>query len=101
MKKGANVKITKLCACSDAKCPTPDMQDYVPGQVNPDEVSLPADYTVKGYLVENIQQGHRVMIDRYERNGVKVGGIMVTSPVKVIRNSTFETDNSIYIVELL
>lgn len=100
MKTNTHIKITKVCSSKNPLFPTPDMKDYEAGQDN-GLVSLPADYTVKGFLRNDIEIGKPVTVLRYERNGVPVTGLLETTNIKAIRGRTLETENSVYIIEEL
>lgn len=98
------VKVTKVSEVEHAKHPTPNMSDYEPGEPNYG-VSLPSDYTVTGWLHNDVEVGKRVIIRRDTRNGLKISGVMNTSPVTKIELSdegmVFHTLNSIYRLEWL
>lgn len=67
--------------------------------------SPPIDYWVIGKLIEPIEIGKGVMVDRTNRNGVEVRGVMMTSVVKKIdkeEGATYiTTANSLYKLEEL
>lgn len=64
-------------------------------------------YFVKGhYLSDSLKVGNPFSIIRYNRNGVKVFGAMVTTPVTKITETTkdkvtFETENSVFTLKNL
>jgi hypothetical protein len=59
-------------------------------------------YYVLGYYIEEPVVGQPFRMVRYESNGVKAFGIMTTSPVVEIKDSSFKTANSIYqLIKLL
>lgn len=95
MKKGDHIQIRKLSPIPDAKVSSGDPKFYQYGSFNPD-VSLPDDYVVKGYFATDVEVGEPVRINRYERNGEKVTGIMVTSPVTGLLANRIYTENSVY-----
>lgn len=100
MKSKDYIKITKLKPSRNPIAPTPNKKDYVPGEDN-GFVSLPVDYTAEGYLLEDVQIGKPVLIERHKRNGVESLGFMNTSRIKKITGNKLETENSIYLIEKL
>lgn len=98
MKKGNYIRITKLKSVPNPIAPTPNKKDFVAGQDN-GFVSLPVDYTVEGYLLEDIKVGKSILIDRRKRNDVEISGFMNTSHVKKITKTGVETENSVYLIE--
>lgn len=100
MKEKDYIKITKLKACKNPKVETPDKKDYIPGQDN-GNVSLPAEYTVEGYLLNDVKIGQIIMIDRVKRNDIETPGLMNTSKITKINGNRIETQNSIYKIEKL
>lgn len=99
------VKITKIKAHEDAEYRTPDWNEYEVGEINKD-VSLPVDYYLEGYLLEEIKIGNPVLVERISRNGEKIGGFFSTSFVREISHQEnknqeggywfFKTLNSVY-----
>lgn len=99
------VKITKIKICEDAEYRTPDWDEYELGKIN-GNMSLPVDYYLEGYLLEEIKVGKPVLVERISRNGEKIGGFFSTSFVREIsyqenKNQEggcwfFKTLNSIY-----
>lgn len=65
--------------------------------------SPPVDYWVIGELMGSIEVGKAIMIDRHNRNGVEVRGVMYTSVVEKIENDGdvkyITTANSLYKLE--
>jgi hypothetical protein len=95
MKKGPYVRIEKISASEDPKCPTPSALEYDTLK----EVallSLPAEYWIEGYLIKEPEVNSPVIVQREVRNGVKVQGIFQTSLVTEITENGFKTLNSIY-----
>ena len=97
---GDYIKITKLSPCDGAVYPTPKWSNYTSVEDN-GNVSLPVDYTAEGYLINHIEIGNPVLIDRVSRNNVRTPGLMRTSLVKRITETGFETENSVYCVEFV
>lgn len=95
MKKGDHIQVRKMFPTKDPLFPSGEPITYNYGVENPD-VSVPSGYTVKGYLQSDVEVGNPVCIDRYERNGEKIAGVMITSIVKKILANRFYTDNSVY-----
>jgi hypothetical protein len=98
MKKNQNIELKKLKPCDKPLYPTPGTEDYTAGKYNGD-VSLPIDYTVKGRLASDIEVGKSIMLERYERNGVKVLGWFSSSTVTKIEGNNVYTKNSVYSVK--
>ena len=94
------IRLTKIKPAENASYPTPDWDNYEHGDLNRNS-SLPVDYWVEGYLINPPKIGESVKIEREIRNGEKVYGFMVTSPVTKIDGDFFETLNSIYKIEYL
>jgi hypothetical protein len=53
------------------------------------------------YLRGPIEVGKPVVIDRTSRNGVEVSGLFESSPVVAILDGGFETENSVYQLEVV
>ena len=94
------VKITKIAISDNPEVDTPCMKDYKAGQDN-GNVSLPVEYWIEGYLMNEPKIGTSVLVNRTSRNGVDCAGIFTTSQVTKILEDGFETLNSIYKVEVL
>jgi hypothetical protein len=94
------VKITKLGPSENPVFPTPNYNEYIQGSDN-GNVSLPAEYWIEGYIMNEITVGSSVLVNRTSRNGVECGGRFLTSKVKKITETGFETENSIYRVDYL
>lgn len=94
------VKITKRSEVTGG-APARAADDHIPGHVQPAGYSLPVEYTLEGELVEPITVGKGVKVNRDTRNGVKVPGIFVTTPVIEFTGTTFRTRNSVYDLEVL
>ena len=100
MKRRSYVKISKISSSEDPKYPTPSNEDY---EALKDDalLSLPVDYWIEGYLFQEIEVGKSVVVEREIRNGIKISGTFITSPVVKITEDGFETANSIYKMEVL
>jgi len=59
-----------------------------------EKMSLPVEYTVEGYLTDDIEVGEHVVVQRVLRNGLKCFGMMTTSLVTEITDNGFKTLNS-------
>lgn len=94
------LRITKL-AESPGGLPARDALDHIPGHSQPETFSLPIEYTVEGILMEPIQVGRSVLMERDTRNGVQHPGIFQTSKVTEVKGNTFRTLNSIYNFEVI
>jgi hypothetical protein len=98
MNKGDYIRVTKLKSCENPRAITPSKSEYVPGQDN-GNVSLPVDYWAEGYLLNDLKVGGILMLDRRIRDGICAYGCMNTTAIKKITKTSFETQNSIYLVE--
>ena len=94
------VKITKLGAVENPAYPTPNYNEYIQGSDN-GNVSLPTEYWLEGYLMNEPTVGSSVLVNRTSRNGVNCGGTFFTSKVTKITDTGFETQNSVYQVDVL
>ena len=95
MKRRSYVKITKLSASEDPVCQTPSEHEY---QTLKDQaiISLPVDYWVEGYLLQEPEVDKPVVVEREIRNGIKVSGLFTTSLVVEVLEDGFKTLNSVY-----
>lgn len=100
MKRRPYVRISKISASEDPKCLTPSLDEY---DLLKDEahISLPIEYWIEGYLFDLPIVGKPVVVEREVRNGVKALGVFVTSAVVKVTETGFETQNSIYKLEIL
>lgn len=94
------VKITKLGAAENPVYPTPNYNEYIQGSDN-GNVSLPVEYWLEGYFMNEPVVGSSVLVNRTSRNGVTCGGAFFTSKVTKITDTGFETQNSVYQVDIL
>ena len=96
MIRGTHVQITKFAVNPDG-AKAGDMASWKAGtDNNPENESLPVEYTIKGFLLDDIRVGESVTASRYERNGIKVAGLFTSSPVMEIGDGMFKTRNSLY-----
>jgi hypothetical protein len=100
VKKYTFVEITKIKAVELPKYRTSNWAEYKPGEVN-EGVSIPVEYTMKGVLLIDVVVGEPIIMERHERNGVKVYGVLVTSHVTKIEDNLVYTDNSVYKVTVV
>lgn len=90
------IKIKKLSACENPDYPTAEREKYKCGELPNEEVSLFVDYESVGHVDPFPKVGECLLMFRIERNGLKAGGILRTSPITKIEGDTFQTANSIY-----
>mgnify|MGYP000105781610 CR=1 FL=1 len=77
-----HVKLTKISAVENPEYKTPSFDEYDRKKDTNERMSLPVEYTVEGYLTEDVEVGKHVVIQRTKRNGLKCFGIMTTSLVR-------------------
>ena len=75
-------------------------EDYVPGMLS-GYLTLPQDYTIKGYLQTKILLGQPVCVKHIVEGETLLKGKFVTSPVTQIFNGGFRTINSVYSIQYL
>jgi hypothetical protein len=94
-----SVQIQKIDVSDDPDAETPDWENHSEGEFNPGE-SLPVEYTAKGTLDSEIEEGHSIVLFRSERNGTRLPGVTTTSAVQSVEDHgdfiIAETRNSIY-----
>ena len=93
------VKLTKISAVENPEVKTPSFDEYDRKRDTNEKMSLPVEYTVEGYLTDDIEVGEHVVVQRVLRNGLKCFGMMTTSLVTEITDNGFKTLNSIYKLE--
>jgi hypothetical protein len=93
------VKVTKIALADNPEYPTCKQEDYEVGKIN--KFSPFVGYTLEGYLLEEIQVGKTIKIDRQVRNGVKMQGYFHSSLVTAFDGKIAETLNSKYLIEPL
>ena len=103
-----HVELTKINVVSDPECATALKEEYIQGGDN--DKSPFIDYTLKGHLLGGLEEGKRIAIARYERNGIKVDGFFQSSKVDKIERAfpacaksevTLHTKNSVYLLKYL
>lgn len=99
MKEGDKVKITKISKSNDPKFDTSSWDQYILGDLN--KLSPPIDYWLTGSLMSIPAVGQQVTVFRDSRNGVAFLGHFASSEVKKVGDGWFETQNSIYKIELI
>ncbi len=81
--------------------PALKMEEHIDGQYQGDLHSIPIEYNVEGNLMYDIEVGKNVIIDRTNRNGVEVRGLLTTSRVTEVGDNYFKTQNSVYSYKFL
>lgn len=81
--------------------PARSMEDHEMGYPNRYDTSIPIEYNIEGYLLNEIQVNESVMVNRIKRNGVHVSGVFSTSRVTEVGEKYFKTKNSVYIYKYL
>lgn len=76
--------------------PARKMEDHISGQDMDDNLSIPIEYNLEGYLIGEIEVGKNLIVDRTKRNGLEVRGMFTTSMVTEVGDSFFKTANSVY-----
>lgn len=89
-------KLSEAPNCIVNACPP---EAYVYG--GPNNLSVPVDYTIEGFLLFPIKIGEPVVVNRTSRNGVQVNGIFKSTEVVALEGNTFQTKNSIYKFEYI
>lgn len=96
------VRVKKVKAAKDPEFPTPEFEDYIPGQVNKG-VSTPCEYEVCGKLAAPVEVDSFILLKRDERNGVACDGVFRSSRIKDVKiygdTTIVETYNSVYSIE--
>ena len=103
IKAGDYVRLEKQEAVEEPEVPTPSNEDYEAGKEN-FGVSVPKGYWIIGRLINDPEVDTMLHIARDCRNGVKVSGVLTTSPVTKVDEAVFglrlETLNSVYHLSL-
>jgi len=99
------VQVKKLAPVSNPEVPTPEWEEYTPGQDN-GYVSLPVEYELEGNELEEPQLNQVYRVARTKRNDVETPGNFTTSVVKEKRTLAsgtilIKTQNSMYKIEAL
>ncbi len=91
--------VEKIDVAKDPDAETPDWESHNEGEANPGE-SVPVEYTAKGTLDSEIEEGRSIVVFRSERNGTRAAGVLTTSAVQSVEDHgdfiIAETQNSIY-----
>lgn len=91
--------VKKIGVTNDPDAETPDWENHKEGEANPGE-SVPVEYTVRGTLDSEIEEGRSIVVFRNERNGTQAPGVLTTSAVQSVEDHgdfiIAETRNSIY-----
>lgn len=94
------IRIQKRAAVTGG-LPARDMADHVPGHAQPETFSLPIDYTAEGEAPNLPTVGQCFFMMRDIRNGVKCFGMLKTTPLIEVTETTFRTKNSVYDYKVL
>lgn len=100
MKAGTLVSIVKRAESSSPIFRAGNWETFTPGVYNP-TASLPVDYEILGFLVEDIRVGKPVILLRVARNGVRVLGYYQSTIVLELRGDGYVTKNSVYSVKII
>lgn len=99
MKQKTDVTIHKLSESAEPDFRAEKKENHIDGGFNLFN-SLPTEYNLKGVLTEDLELGGAIIAQRYERNGEKIGGWFMSSPIVNIQENGGEyivtTRNSIY-----
>lgn len=91
--------VEKIGVSNDPDAETPDWKSHNEGEANPGK-SVPVEYTAKGTLDSEIEEGRSIVLFRSERNGTQAAGVLTTSAVQSVEDHgdfiIAETQNSIY-----
>jgi hypothetical protein len=95
----ANMKYVRVL-----KIGTTDRPDSAPGNPMPypyggrcaTDPSLPVDYELSGWLVQDPTVGEAIEILRCVRNGISCFGYFRSTPVAMVSDGEFHTKNSVY-----
>lgn len=104
IKTSNRIRLIKLGAVENPVAPTPDVEEYMYGDRN-HGLSVPVDYTIEGYLFQDVEVDKPLLIRRTMRNGVYMPGFLTTSYIKSIlpteNGLVLKTENSVYRLEWL
>ena len=81
--------------------PARNMDEHIMGEPNDNNTSIPVEYNLEGYLLNDIEVGKNVIVERTKRNGEEVCGMFTTSRVTEVGNNYFKTQNSVYSYKFL
>ena len=101
-------KITKLKPSDDALFPTAENHDEYRESVlqgiftmSGEHISPNIDYWVVGEILRGPNIGESLILDRWVRNGELIRGTFTTSKITKILEDGFETQNSVYKMEVV
>lgn len=94
------VSITKRAECRTPISRAGDCDTFTPGAFNP-TASLPIDYEIVGYLIDDIEVGKAVRMLRLARNGEMVPGYYQSTTVVELQGDGYVTKNSVYSVKIV
>lgn len=80
--------------------PANQKANHIAGQEQPPGLSLPIDYEIEGELTGSIRIGYPVVVSREIRNGIRIPGTFITTPVTEVSSDMFRTKNSVYTYSL-
>ena len=93
---GHFIHLRKLAVAPDALLPAAAWSEFKPGQLSPLGQSLPVAYEIEGELLGPIAIGSSIMVRRTMRNGERVEGLFISTPVTAIHGDRILTANSVY-----
>jgi len=101
---GQHIHMQKYEKVGEPIANTPDWDDHNEGQFNPNQ-SLPVSYSLRGYVMGDIEEGVPITVRRYQRNNTRKQGITTTSKVQSINDYghflEVKTQNSLYKIKLI
>lgn len=69
------------------------------GTINSAPEALTDGYSLKGYLLQDVCVGNKLVVARVERNGVETPGIFTSSDIQEISGNIVKTKNSCWKIE--
>jgi len=94
------ISLEKIDTSPNPTSPPTAWEKWILGSFD-NQASLPISYTLKGYLMAQIDVGNPIRLLRIERNGIKALGLFESTPIVEIREEgLIETYNSIYRLSL-
>ena len=94
------IYIEKLAAVPGGR-PCRSTEEHIMGDYQGDGLSIPVEYNIEGYLLEDIKLSSKVIISRTKRNGEDADGFFISSLVTEIGSNYFKTENSVYSYKFL
>ena len=98
---GDFIHLRKLAVAPDALLPAAAWSEIKLGQLGPSGQSLPVAYEIEGELLAPIVVGSSITVRRTVRNGERVEGLFISSPVTAILGDRILTSNSVYKITTL